>query len=128
MNYRRIHIILTFLLLGISALIAFYSRELGSIRGYIGDVVIVMFLYSLVRTFHDIGRMYTFLGVVIFAYLIEWLQYLDILDILHIRGNTILKLALGSVFDPYDLIAYTVGWILIFLIDWYIIQKIFPRS
>lgn len=71
MTPRRIHLILTFLFLGISALIAFYSRELGSIRGYIGDVVIVMFLYSLVRTLHDFGRTYTFLGVVIFAYLIE---------------------------------------------------------
>ena len=59
---------------------------------------------------------YTF-GDLAFAFLIEFLQLLNILDLLNLQHNHLLKLILGSTFQISDLVAYTFGIISILIIE-----------
>ena len=52
-RYRNIHILLSILFFTLCVLIVQYSHELRVWRGYIGDVVVIMFLYSLVQSIHQ---------------------------------------------------------------------------
>jgi hypothetical protein len=51
------------------------------------------------------------------AYATEFLQYLKLAALLGLEHNRIAQLIIGSIFDPKDLIAYTLGAILVYFID-----------
>lgn len=63
-------------------------------RGFIGDVVIVMFLYSSVRIFSHTSQLRTIFMILILAYSVEILQHLDILGSLGLEHNTFARLIL----------------------------------
>jgi hypothetical protein len=45
------------------------------------------------------------------------MQYLKIIRLLGLDENLAARLIIGSVFDPFDLIAYTIGAIAVYIID-----------
>jgi DNA integrity scanning protein DisA with diadenylate cyclase activity len=86
------------------------------IRGFIGDVVVVLLLYTFLKSFLSIASEWIATGVLILAFGIEFLQYFKITEILKIT-HPALKVMIGSVFDPCDLLAYTTGFCLILLAE-----------
>lgn len=82
-----------------------------------GDAVIVMFLYSFVKSFIEIEPLSLSVGITIFAYVIEFSQYIKIVPLLGFQENLFTRIVFGSVFDPLDLLAYTIGGILIYYLD-----------
>lgn len=94
------------------------------IRGFLGDAVIVMLLYSVTKSVRDFDSLWLCVGVTVFAYLIEFSQYLKIIPLLGFQENLFTRIVFGSVFDPLDLLAYTIGGIMIYILDINIIKKI----
>jgi hypothetical protein len=68
-------------LLGIEILIALFVRD-RFVRPYLGDVLVVMLVYCFVRTFFDLAVLPLTVGVLLFAFTIEFLQYLNIVEVL----------------------------------------------
>lgn len=57
------------------------------------------------------------------AYLTEFMQYLKLIKLLGLDQNVLARLVIGSVFDPFDLLAYTIGTILVYTIDTKLINQ-----
>lgn len=109
--------LLTVLLFIIEVLIALYVRD-NFVRPYVGDYLVVMLIYCAVRTFIKANPVKIVVAVLLFAYLVEVLQYLRIVDRLGLAGNQLAKTVIGYGFEWADMLAYTLGVLTIVLIEW----------
>lgn len=119
LKFNKIYFIHFAILLVVEILIAIYLKS-GFIRHTFGDYLAVILLYCLIKSFIQIKPLYLALFVLLFAFLIEFLQLFNVLDLLNLRDNKFAVITLGSTFHVSDLIAYTLGIITILLIEKYI--------
>ncbi|MDD3240226.1 MAG: DUF2809 domain-containing protein [Lachnospira sp.] len=113
MMKKRIQYFIAFVcLLVIEVLIALYIHD-SIIRPFIGDVLVVIVIYTFVRIWIPEGVKLLPLYVFIFAAAVEGLQYLNIVKLLGLENNTFMRILIGSTFDWKDIICYMVGCILI---------------
>jgi len=89
-------------------LIALYVRD-SFIRPYFGDYLVVILIYCAVRTFVNASVLKVAMGVLVFSYLIEVLQYFNIVDRLGLSDNVVAKTVIGYGFAWWDMLAYTLG-------------------
>ncbi len=106
---RRIIFFLAFLLsLTIEILIALFVHD-RFVRPYMGDVLVVVVLYFLVRTLLPEGCKCLPVFLFVFATGIEFLQYLNLVELLGLSDSRLLRTVLGSVFDVKDILCYGIG-------------------
>jgi Protein of unknown function (DUF2809) len=98
----------TILLFLIEVFIGVFVHD-GFIRPFVGDVLVVILIYCLLKSFWKIRPNIAMTGVFVFACVVEGLQYLNIVDKLGIRQHKLLVIILGSSFDWGDILAYAVG-------------------
>ncbi len=79
------------------------------VRHVIGDFFVVILIYAFFRSFTIFDWRMVALGVLIFSYLIEISQWLNILELLKLKRNLSTDLIVGSSFDWRDMVAYTCG-------------------
>ena len=94
----------------------------GFLRVTVGDFVVVLFLYTAARTVIPQGLRILPLLIFLFALTVELLQAVDIVGLLGI-GNETVQIAVGSVFDWGDIIAYALGCIVAAGVDWVIDKR-----
>jgi len=99
----------------IEVLIAIFIND-SFIRPYGGDILVVILIYYFAKTFIKTKPIYIATGVVLFAYLIEIGQYFHLAEVLNIQ-NKILRIAIGSSFSWGDILCYTIGGVICYLID-----------
>ncbi|WP_435412782.1 DUF2809 domain-containing protein [Psychroserpens mesophilus] len=104
------------LLLLVEICIAVFLTE-GFIRHTFGDFLVVILMYCCLRTFIVANPIYIAIGVLAFAFTIEFLQLFNLLDHLQLRHHKMANIILGSTFHVSDLIAYTFGTITILAMD-----------
>jgi hypothetical protein len=92
----------------VEVLIALYVRD-GFVRPYAGDFLVVILLYCLVRALTRWPQVWAGLGVLLFAYMVEFLQYCKLLDVIGLQGNRLANIVFGSSFEWSDMLAYTLG-------------------
>lgn len=108
MKKRIIYVGIFLLLLIIEVLTALFVHD-RFVRPYIGDVLVVMVLYFLVRVFLPEGCRWMPLIIFIFATGVEFLQYFNLVELLGLSDNRFMRTLLGAVFDFKDIICYGVG-------------------
>lgn len=69
----------------------------------------VVVLYFLVRTFFPKRCKWLPVFLFLFATGIEFLQYLNLVELLELSDNRLMRTILGSVFDWKDIVCYGVG-------------------
>lgn len=111
------YFLLALLFFIIEVLIALYVKD-NFVRPYVGDYLVVMLIYCAVRTFIKANPVKVAVGVLLFAYLIETLQYFRIVDRLGLAGNTLAKTVIGYGFEWADMLAYTLGVVTIVGVEW----------
>lgn len=104
---------ITSLLLGIFIILLF--SNIPFIRGFLGDIIVIIFIYSVIIIFFDIKPIKLGLSVLLFAYTLEFLQYFHLIELLGLKKNIIAQIILGSTFDIYDLLAYTIGFFFVYI-------------
>jgi len=83
------------------------------IRPFAGDALIVVLMFTFIRTFYAGGKNFTLAaGLFLFACLVELGQYFDLLARLNLHDVAIARLLLGAVFDCKDILAYALGAVL----------------
>lgn len=117
MKRRLVYFSLSFLCFVICYLIVKLFSGNQFIRGFSGDIIIIFLIYFLIKGFHDFNELKLAVFTLVIAFLTEFLQYLKLTAFLGLENNKLAQLIIGSVFDPYDLIAYTIGAILVYVID-----------
>jgi len=110
------YVIATILLLTAEILIATFLKS-GFIRHTFGDFLVVILLYCFIRSFIQGQPVRIAVFVLLFSYLVEFLQLFNLLDYLNLRDNELAVIILGSTFHTTDLIAYTLGVLTILVID-----------
>ena len=96
------------LLLLIEVIIAVYVHD-SFIRPYVGDMLVVILVYSFTRIFIPEKCRLLPLYVFLFAAGVEVLQYFKLIHVLGLEDNRFLRIVLGSVFDIKDIACYGVG-------------------
>ena len=120
---RTTYILITIIIFIMELIIALFLHRIKFIRGYTGDILAVMLIYFFFKSLYDFKPKLLAPGVLLISFFIEMLQYLKITEYFEIT-NKILKTLLGSVFDPGDLVSYTVGAVLSCIIDIMLIGKL----
>lgn len=121
-KFNPIYFTLFLLLFGIEVAIAFFL-ESGFIRHTFGDYLVVIMLFYGVKSIFKVATIPLTLGVLVFAFSIEYLQLTPLLSTLNLEDSTLAKLILGSNFSYQDLIAYTLGIVTVLIIDYKFLKK-----
>lgn len=117
MKFSKAYFFWFLILFIIEACIAFFIKD-GFIRHTFGDVLVVIMMYSLIKSFVKSEPIYVAILVLIISFCLEFSQLTNILHWLHIEDNKAAKLILGNTFHFTDLIAYTFGITIVLLIEY----------
>lgn len=119
---RIIYACATITLIVVEVLIALFVHD-KFVRPYVGDVLVVIALYTFVRIF--IPRKVFLLPVYIFVFAagVEVLQLFHIVEILGVENNTFMRTLIGSVFDLKDVICYLIGCTILQLLELIKVEK-----
>ena len=115
-SFNKNYFFLAVLLFLTEILIALYVHD-QIIRPYGGDFLVVMLIYCFLKSFMDTGRRFTAIGVLVFSYVIEVLQYFHIVNILGLENNSMARVVIGTSFAWTDILPYTLGIIAIVIIE-----------
>lgn len=114
-TFNRKYFIVAVLLFIIEVLIAVYIRD-SFVRPYAGDFLVVLLLYSFVKSFLKISVKKAIFGVLLFSWLVEGLQYIEIIKLLELN-DIILRVVLGNHFEWLDMLIYTLAAFSVFYIE-----------
>jgi hypothetical protein len=98
-------------------LIATHGAGLRFVRGFLGDCLVVVLMYFLAKTLQEFRPLLLAIGMFLVACGVEWLQYLNLADHLHLAPGSWQRIVLGASFDPRDFLAYFLGALMAFLLD-----------
>jgi len=121
-RFHRHYFIVTLIILVVEIAIALWVHD-SLIRPYIGDVLAAVLVYCFVSTFLKASPVAIGIGVLLFCYGIETLQYFSLADQLGIQHHPVLRILLGNSFDLQDLGAYTIGIVLVFITEKFICKR-----
>jgi len=107
-KFRARYFIFSIILFVIELCIGLFLRD-GFIRPYLGDFLVVILIYCLVRSFFDVSVFGAAISVLLFSYTIEFLQYFKLVEIVGLQHSKIARILIGTSFDWMDLVAYTLG-------------------
>ncbi|MGL4742683.1 MAG: DUF2809 domain-containing protein [Sarcina sp.] len=113
LNYK--YLIGFIILLFVEIFIALFIRD-AFIRPYIGDILVVVLLYTFIRSF-IVKIRFLPIYIFLFASLVEVLQYFNIVKILGFQDNIFMRILIGSTFDIKDILCYLVGAILLIIYE-----------
>lgn len=99
----------------IEVLIATKLKDIFLVRAYLGDVIVVILIYTLVKSFFRVNNEKLILGVLIFSCFIEFAQYFNIAEKLGFRPGSLMYIVIGNSFSWIDILCYAVGCLLLFL-------------
>ena len=108
LTFRASYFFIALLLFVTEILIALFLHD-GIVRPYIGDVLVVILLYCFLRSFLKLSIVHTAVSVLLFAYVLETLQYFKLVKLLGLNDYAFARTVIGTSFAWLDLLAYTVG-------------------
>jgi uncharacterized membrane protein YedE/YeeE len=108
LRFNWLYFTLTVLIFVVEVLIAVYLHD-GFIRPYAGDFLVVILIYCFVRSFLQTPVMPMALGVLVFSYLVETLQYFNFVKLIGLEHSRIARIIIGNYFSWTDILAYTLG-------------------
>lgn len=107
-RFRKEYAWAALLLLLAEIFIAVFIHD-GFIRPYFGDLLVVILIYCTVRSFFALPVWKTALSTLLFAYIIETLQYLSIVERLGLGNSRLANIIIGNAFAWMDMLMYTLG-------------------
>ncbi len=96
----------------IEIFIALYVRD-NFIRPYLGDILVVVVIYFFVKSIYPYKIKNLPLYIFLFSTMTEFLQYINIVEILGLSDYSFFRILIGTVFDVKDIICYGIGCIII---------------
>jgi hypothetical protein len=115
-RFQKKYFILTLLLFVTEVLIALYMND-DFVRPYVGDFLVVILLYCFLKSFLPIRTLTLAIVVLVFAYTLEVAQYFQLANHLGLPDRSIFRIIIGSSFEWSDMLAYTLGIILVLCIE-----------
>ncbi len=117
LRFQKKYFLLGVFLFLIEVLIAVYIQD-GFIRPYLGDFLVVILLYCLIKSFIDIPVLSLSISVLLFSYMVEILQYFNFVQLIGLEDSRLANIIIGNSFAWKDLLAYTFGILLVLWLEW----------
>lgn len=89
----------------------------GFIRHTFGDYLVTILMYCFFKSFLNLNVINLSISVLAFAFVIEFYQLINILEVFNLQNNKIISIILGTTFQFTDLIAYTLGIVTVLAIE-----------
>ena len=112
---RLIYLLIVGVLSAVLAFIAVFGE--GILRTHGADVIVVIWLFFLIRMVTMFSRGLVLVAVLAIALFVEVGQMFDVAGQLGLAEGRGARLAFGTTFDPLDFIAYTVGGVIAYFAD-----------
>ncbi len=109
------YLLLTVIIFLVEVLIATKLEHIFFVRAYLGDVIVVMLLYTFVKTFVKMNDQKLILGILVFSFLVEFAQYFHVAEKSGFRPGSLMYIVIGNSFSWIDLLCYAVGCLLLYL-------------
>jgi len=116
LKFNSRYFALALLILVVEILIAIYVHD-SFIRPYIGDLLVVIFIYCFLKSFVSLSTSKAALYVLLFSYFVEALQYFRIVQHLGFQRNDLARIIIGTSFDWKDILMYTIGIVTVVIIE-----------
>lgn len=113
----------TLLIFLIEILIALFVND-NFVRPYLGDVLVVILIYCFIKSFLKLPVLNVAAFVLIFSFTVEFLQFFDIVEKLHLEKSKIARTVIGTSFSWIDLLTYIAGFTIVLLIEKYYPKKL----
>lgn len=113
--FNKFYFIFTLLLLATEILIALYTTNW--IRAYFGDFLVVILLYCFIVSFVNTNKNIVLIGVLLFSYLVEILQYYKFVEVIGLQNYPIANTLIGNSFSWIDMLMYTLGVLFVAIIE-----------
>ena len=117
-NYFGLFVLLFF----VEVFIAVFVHD-NFVRPYLGDVIVVILIYCFIKSFIRLTVLEAAVSVMLFAFTIEFLQFLNIVEILHLEKNKIARTVLGTSFSWMDMLMYVIGIAIVLLVEKWLRKK-----
>lgn len=117
LTFDKKYFFLAIILFVIEVLIALFVRD-TFVRPYVGDYLVVILIYCAVRAVLKASVWKVALGVLLFSFLVETLQYFQIVNRLGLEHNTIARTVIGYGFEWSDFVAYTLGILTVLALEY----------
>ena len=121
LKFNRRYFGLFSLIFTVETLIALYVHD-NFIRPYFGDVLVVILIYCFVKSFLNLRVITAAILVLLFAFTIEFLQYLNIVEKLSLQNSKIARTIIGTSFSWFDMLSYISGIFFVLLAE-YLFRK-----
>lgn len=107
------YLLVTVFLFLIEVLIATSLKNIFFVRAYLGDVIVVILLYTFVKTLIKTNDLKLISNIFIFSCLIEFAQYFNVADHLGFKPGSIMYIVIGNSFSWIDILSYFAGCLLV---------------
>lgn len=108
LTFRRNYFILAVILFIIEVGIALFVHD-RFIRPYVGDVIVVMLIYCFIKSFIRLPVYRAALFVLLFAFTVETLQYMNVVEKLGLAKSRLAVIIIGNSFSWFDMLTYIAG-------------------
>ncbi len=128
LGFNKAYFVCCLVLFALLAYIALFVND-QFVRPFLGDVIVVVWLYTVFKSFLLVKSSWLAHFVLLFSYAIEVAQYFKLVSLLGLEHIKAVRIIFGATFDWLDLLAYTLGWLLILgLQGWLARGKYLPAS
>lgn len=125
--FNKVYFISAVLIFAIEVLIALFVHD-KFVRPYGGDILVIILLYCLIMSFFRLSVLTVAMTVLIFAFLVEFLQCLNIVEKLGLEKSSVAGIIIGSSFAWLDLLAYIVGGVIVVIFEKFFVLKNKPGN
>ncbi len=121
-RFHKTYFAISVIIFILECVIAKYCND-SFIRPYFGDFLVVILMYTALKTFLQITPVWTGTITILVSFAIEFSQYFHLTKALNIEDNPLATLILGSSYSNLDLLLYLLGTITIYWIDVKVLSK-----
>lgn len=114
--FNKKYFAITVVVFMIEVAIALFVHD-SFVRPYLGDVLVVILIYCFLKSFLKLTVVQAAAFVLLFSFTIEFLQYLNIINALHLENSKIARTVIGTSFSWLDLLTYVIGLAIVIAVE-----------
>jgi hypothetical protein len=116
LTFNKNYFILTISIFILEVLIALFARD-NFVRPYLGDALVVILIYCFIKSFLRLPVFTVAIFVLVFSFTIEFLQYVNVLEMIGLDNSKVARILIGYSFEWIDLLAYTMGISVVLVVE-----------
>lgn len=116
LTFNKKYFLIFLLVFCTEVLIALYVHD-DFVRPYLGDVLVVILIYCFVKSFLKVNPWPAALGVLLFAFAVEFAQYLNLVERLNLQQSKLARTVIGTSFSWIDMLTYIIGAAIVLIME-----------